>query len=145
MWLGNDNYHPMNESYGGNIPARIWSRFMKGALQNVAKHDFIFPGDEVKKIASCGGGYGPFEYYLSGTEPLTPCGRPQAPQPNAFGGPVGLSNENASMPPAPTFSPEPSAPPPPADATQPPDSVGDGTNYVPLDSPAPAGTAQPRR
>ena len=32
VWLGNDNYTPMNESYGGNIPARIWARFMKAAL-----------------------------------------------------------------------------------------------------------------
>jgi penicillin-binding protein 1A len=146
VWIGNDNYHPMNESYGGNVPARIWARFMKGALQNVAKHDFVYPGDEVKKVASCGDGYGPYEYYLSGTEPLTRCGRPQGPPPGAFGGPLGLSNNSANLPPAPTFSPEPTAPPPPvADPTQPPDTVGDGTNYVPLDSPAPAATTQPRR
>ena len=30
----------MNESYGGNIPARTWARFMRAALANVAKHDF---------------------------------------------------------------------------------------------------------
>ncbi len=144
VWIGNDNYHPMNESYGGNIPARIWARFMKESLVNVAKHDFVFPGDEVKKVAACGDGYGPYEYYLSGTEPLSPCGRPQTAPANAFGGPVGLSNNSASLPPAPTFSPEPTAPPPPP-APQPPDSIGDGTNYVPLDSPAPGATAQPRR
>jgi len=144
VWIGNDNYHPMNESYGGNIPARIWARFMKDALQNVAKHDFVYPGDEVKKIASCGRGYGAYEYYLSGTEPLSPCGRPQAPQPNTFAGPLGLSNNSASMPPAPTFSPEPTAPPPPLEATQPPEGAGDGTNDVPLDSPSPSGTARPR-
>ncbi|HKU67650.1 MAG TPA: PBP1A family penicillin-binding protein [Candidatus Baltobacteraceae bacterium] len=146
VWVGNDNYHPMNESYGGNIPARIWARFMKGALVNVAKHDFVFPGDEVKKIASCGGGYGHYEYYLAGTEPATPCGRPQTPkQAGAFGQPVGMSNNSASMPPAPTFSPEPTAPP--VVTTPPPDSVGDGQNYIPLDSPSPApqGTTQPQR
>ena len=136
VWIGNDNYHPMNESYGGNIPARIWARFMKNALVNVAKHDFVFPGDEVKKIASCGRSYGPWEYYLNGTEPLTPCGTPQAPKQNGFGGGVGLSNNSESLPPAPTFSPEPTAPP--VDPTQPPDTVGDGTNYVPLDSPIPS-------
>ncbi len=146
VWIGNDNYHPMNESYGGNIPARIWSRFMKSALKNVAKHDFVFPGEEVKKVASCGGGYGAYEYFLAGTEPLTRCGRPQGPARGTFGGPIGLSNNSASMPPAPTFSPEPSAPPPPpAQPTQPPNSVGDGTNYVPLDSPSPAATVQPQR
>lgn len=144
VWIGNDNYHPMNESYGGNIPARIWARFMKGALQNVAKHDFVFPGDEVKKLASCGGGYGKYEYYLSGTEPLTPCGTPQVPkQVGAFGQPVGKSNGSADMPPAPTYSPQPSAPP--VTTTQPPDAVGDGQNYVPLDSPSPGATTQPRR
>ncbi len=143
VWIGNDNYHPMNESYGGNIPARIWARFMKSALENVAKHDFVFPGDEVKKVAACGGGYGPYEYYLTGTEPLTPCGSPQLPQAAAFGGPLHASNGSSDMPPAPTFSPPPTAPPP-REAAQPPDSVGDGTNYVPLDSPAPVVSTQPR-
>ncbi len=32
VWIGNDNYSRMNESYGGNIPARIWARFMSAAL-----------------------------------------------------------------------------------------------------------------
>jgi penicillin-binding protein 1A len=145
VWIGNDNYHPMNESYGGNIPARIWARFMKGALQNVAKHDFIYPGDEVKKVASCGRGYGPYEYYLSGTEPLSPCGRPQAPTGNAFGGAIGLSNNSASMPPAPTFSPEPTAPPPPPQVTQPPDAGNADVIDVPTSSPGPGATAQPKR
>ena len=116
VWLGNDNYHPMSESYGGNIPARIWARFMQAALKNVAKHDFIFPGDEVAKVASCGGGYGPYEYFLSGTEPVTPCGRPR-PLPSAAAAaaaaPAGVQViVPATMPPAPTFSPEPTAPPP---------------------------------
>lgn len=143
VWIGNDDYKPMNESYGGDIPARIWARFMKGALVNVAKHDFVFPGDEVKKVASCGGGYGPYEYYLDGTQPVTPCGRPQMlKHDNAFGQPVGTSNTSTDMPPAPTYSPEPTAPP--VTTTPPPDSVGDGENYIPLDSPAPAGTTKPR-
>jgi penicillin-binding protein 1A len=148
VWLGNDNYHPMNESYGGNIPARIWARFMKDALQGVAKHDFVFPGDEVKKVASCGRGYGPYEYYLAGTEPVTPCGEAHPlKQAAGFEG-LNKSNDSTDLPPAPTFSPQPTAPP--VDPTQPPNSVGDGTNYVPLESPAPespapAVTAQPKR
>ena len=119
VWLGNDNYHPMSESYGGNIPARIWARFMQAALKNVAKHDFIFPGDEVKKVASCGGGYGPYEYFLSGTEPISPCGRPR-PLPSAAAADAAAVTGGvqviapANMPPAPTFSPEPTAPPPDA-------------------------------
>ena len=65
VWLGNDNYTPMNESYGGNIPARIWARFMKAALAGTPQHDFPFPADEVAKVAGCGRGY---EYFLKGTE-----------------------------------------------------------------------------
>ena len=145
VWLGNDNYHPMNESYGGNIPARIWARFMKAALQGVAKHDFVFPGDEVKKVASCGRGYGPYEYYLAGTEPVTPCGDAR-PLKQTGSEAVNKGADSSDLPPAPTFSPEPTAPP--VDPTQPPNSVGDGTNYVPLESPAPespapGATAQP--
>ncbi|HZZ64124.1 MAG TPA: PBP1A family penicillin-binding protein [Candidatus Baltobacteraceae bacterium] len=150
VWIGNDNYHPMNESYGGNIPARIWARFMKSALKNVAKHDFVFPGDEVKKLAACGGGYGRYEYYLSGTEPLSPCGRPQPPPPNAFGAPLGLSNAaSESMPPAPTFSPEPTAPPPPPEASpaqEPADTTVDQPAQSPQAAPSPQAvqTAKPQ-
>jgi penicillin-binding protein 1A len=73
VWLGNDDYTPMVESYGGNVPARIWARFMKAALAGIPPHDFTFPTDEVAKVAGCGsGGY---EYYLKGTEPLAGCGR----------------------------------------------------------------------
>ncbi len=112
VWLGNDNYHPMSESYGGNIPARIWARFMQGALKNVAKHDFIFPGGEVSKVASCGGGYGPFEYFLTGTEPISPCGHPRPLASQAAAAAAGVPIITGNMPPAPTFSPEPTAPPP---------------------------------
>jgi penicillin-binding protein 1A len=139
VWIGNDDYHPMNESYGGDVPARIWARFMKGALQNVAKHDFVFPGDEVKKMASCGRGYGPYEYYLAGTEPTTPCGAAHVPkQVGAFGQPIRQSDASASMPPAPTFSPEPSAPP--VVTTPAPDAADNAQNYIPYDSPSPAAT-----
>jgi membrane peptidoglycan carboxypeptidase len=66
VWLGNDDYTQMNESYGGNVPARIWARFMKAALAGTPPHDFTVPTDEIAKSAGCGGGY---EYYLRGTEP----------------------------------------------------------------------------
>ncbi len=65
VWLGNDDYSRMVESYGGNVPARIWARFMKAALTGVKHHDFPIP-DDVVRMASCGGGN---EYYLKGTEP----------------------------------------------------------------------------
>ncbi len=53
VWLGNDDYTPMNESYGGNIPARTWARFMKAALAHTPKHEFAYPGSEVRKLAYC--------------------------------------------------------------------------------------------
>jgi penicillin-binding protein 1A len=65
VWLGNDDYEPMVESYGGNIPARIWARFMKAALAGTPPHEFPFPSDEVSKVGGCGRGT---EYYLKGTE-----------------------------------------------------------------------------
>jgi penicillin-binding protein 1A len=75
VWLGNDDYTAMNESYGGNIPARTWARFMRAALANVPKHDFTFPSTEVSKIAMCG--YGSrYEYFLKGTEPRSTCASP---------------------------------------------------------------------
>jgi len=101
VWIGNDNYAPMNESYGGNIPARTWARFMQAALEKVPKHDFPFPNGEVIKVAGCGGGS---EYYLPGTEPLSRCSSPGAARPvdiNAYQAPEGP----ATLQPLPTASP----------------------------------------
>ena len=72
VWLGNDDYRQMNESFGGNIPARTWARFMKAALAKTPKHDFPFPATEVKKLAYCGEPRR-FEYFLAGTEPRASC------------------------------------------------------------------------
>ena len=103
VWLGNDDYSRMNESYGGNVPARIWARFMKAALAGTPPHDFTVPTDEVTKLAACGGGY---EYYLKGEEPYSPCGDAYAQnaQPYATLAPY------ASLPPQPTLPP--TLPPP---------------------------------
>jgi len=68
VWFGNDDYSRMNESYGGNVPARTWARFMKAALAGTPKNDFPFPASEVRKLAYCGQPH-KFEYYLQGTEP----------------------------------------------------------------------------
>jgi membrane peptidoglycan carboxypeptidase len=62
----------MNESYGGNVPARIWARFMRAALAHVAKHEFAYPGSEVRKLAYCGASK-KYEYFLEGTEPKSSC------------------------------------------------------------------------
>lgn len=115
VWLGNDDYKKMSESYGGNIPARIWARFMRGALDKIAKHDFKFPSDEVKKVASCHNSYERFDYYLVGTEPVSPCGSPQRSQKGlgrlgeAAGG-IATPDANATVIPLPTLAP--GTPPP---------------------------------
>ncbi|MGH7706747.1 MAG: transglycosylase domain-containing protein, partial [Vulcanimicrobiaceae bacterium] len=72
VWLGNDNYSRMRESYGGNIPARIWARFMRAALAKTPKHDFDFPAAEVVRVPICGKA-ARFEYYVDGTEPSRAC------------------------------------------------------------------------
>jgi penicillin-binding protein 1A len=71
VWLGNDDYRAMSESYGGNIPARAWARFMKAALLKTPKHNFVYPSSELRKVAYCGQAKR-FEYFLAGTEPQ-PC------------------------------------------------------------------------
>ncbi|HTX58079.1 MAG TPA: PBP1A family penicillin-binding protein [Verrucomicrobiae bacterium] len=119
VWLGNDDYTPMVESYGGNIPARIWARFMKAALAGTPPHPFP-QSDEVVRVASCSGGY---EYYLKGTEPAS-CGRDETASDDD------VNATAAPLPPPPTA--------PPLDTPPPADSIGDGTNSVPLDTPAAA-------
>jgi penicillin-binding protein 1A len=129
VWLGNDDYTQMNESYGGNIPARIWARFMKAALAGTPKHDFPYPSDEVAKVGGCGRGY---EYYLKGTEPESPCGRSfdaYDPESDDAEPPVGSLPEptvppaNASPPPTIPPLTTPSASALPADTTSPSDAV----------------------
>jgi len=133
VWLGNDDYTRMNESYGGNIPARIWARFMKAALVNVAKHDFPFPADQVTRVAGCSrGGY---EYYVNGTQPVSGCGTSAGYQAAAAATDVPV---DAVVP-----SKAPSAAPSAAALTPPPDSVGDGEHFVPLDPPSTAASAAP--
>jgi penicillin-binding protein 1A len=116
VWIGNDDYSPMRESYGGDIPARIWARFMKAALAGVPKHNFRVPVDEV---LACRG-----YYFLDGTQPLS-CG----PTYNA-------AQQSAAPPQA---SPTPSVDPAQTlgpNQTPPPNSISDGTKYVPLGSSA---------
>lgn len=70
VWIGNDDYSRMHESYGGDVPARIWARFMKAALAHTPPHDFAFPAGEVVRVASC---YGGVDVYLDGTQPAQSC------------------------------------------------------------------------
>ncbi|MGA7354723.1 MAG: transglycosylase domain-containing protein [Candidatus Cybelea sp.] len=128
VWLGNDNYTPMVESYGGNIPARIWARFMKAALAKTPKHEFPFPSDEVAKVAGCGRGN---EYYLRGTEPESGCGSSidnyEAQQDTSY--PEAASLAQPTVPPA-SATPPPTIPPLPTES--------------PLESPSPEPTVERR-
>jgi len=132
VWFGNDDYSRMNESYGGNIPARVWARFMKAALAKIPKHDFPFPADQVTRAAGCNGGY---EYYVNGTQPVSGCGSTSRYQ--------AASEVTASPADAIAPSAAPSTTAASAIATPPPDSVGDGTHYLPLDSPSAAASVAP--
>jgi penicillin-binding protein 1A len=131
VWFGNDNYSRMTEAYGGGVPAMTWAHYMKAALAGVAKHDFTMPADQVIRVASCSGRP---DLYLIGTQPSS--------------GGCGTLNEAAQDPatdaPAPTDAPT-LAP----NQTPPPNSVSDGTHYIPLassaPSPSPRPTAHPKR
>ncbi|MBV8423937.1 MAG: PBP1A family penicillin-binding protein [Candidatus Eremiobacteraeota bacterium] len=115
VWLGNDNYARMDESYGGNIPARMWARFMKGALADTPHHEFEMPKSEVRKVRLCGSGR--IEYFLAGTGPAESCGSLEEAPPKA--------------------APVPAATP----TDVPPGMVGDGEHFMKLDNSPP--TAAP--
>jgi penicillin-binding protein 1A len=114
VWLGNDDYSRMNESYGGNVPARTWARFMRAALAHTPKHNFVFPSSEVVKQAYCGTPK-KFEYFLAGTQTgscatgsvfnahraaafgAAPAGFPPAPQADATAAAAPANNTPASV------------------------------------------------
>jgi len=134
VWIGNDKYEPMNQSFGGNIPARIWARFMRKALEKTKPHDFVVPVGEVHKLKLCGTGRD--EVFVAGSEPVHTCGasddtttpsttyrrRRHAAAPAGPAGPLG---HVASVP---------RVPPTIVPLTPPPDTVGDGQTFVRLDS-----------
>jgi membrane peptidoglycan carboxypeptidase len=104
VWVGNDDYTPMYESYGGNVPARTWARFMKLALAGVKPEDFVMPPD-VERVAVCAGGNyrapagsgGREEFFLPGTAPLAMCNVPKpTPSPPA----VSSQDAGAQAPPS---------------------------------------------
>jgi penicillin-binding protein 1A len=147
VWIGNDDYTRMNESYGGNIPARIWARFMKKALDKVKPHDFTLPVGEVHKVRLCGTGKD--EVFLTGTEPERTCGTVDDSSPAPY------SRHRHAYEPAPLAPAVPIAkaavprtPPTLVPLTPAPDSIGDGQYFQRLDSApsaAPAAAQQPQR
>jgi penicillin-binding protein 1A len=129
VWIGNDHYERMNESYGGNIPARIWARFMKRALAKTKPHDFVMPVGEVVKARLCGSGRD--DYFLVGTDQHT-CGT-VADTPSSR---TATRSGGAAVPlaPLPVVHAAPRTPPSLAPMTPPPDAVGDGQTYQRLDA-----------
>jgi penicillin-binding protein 1A len=121
VWVGNDNNSRMHESYGGDIPARIWARFMKAALAKTPKHDFVFPVGEVRRVTLCDSGRS--EVFISGTEPSHTCGNGATPSPYAQ--PV----KKAAAAPAKAAIAAPAAPATPA---VPDNAVGDGDHFQTL-------------
>jgi penicillin-binding protein 1A len=137
VWIGNDDYHRMTESYGGDIPARIWAKFMKAALAHTPPHDFVMPAGEVRRVTLCDTGKP--EVFLTGTVPDHTCGDGSTPPPVA---PATVRHViKAAVAPAPAAADadaasEPAAPAPPKD------SIGDGTTFKSLDT-RPAAPATP--
>jgi len=131
VWLGNDDYTRMNESYGGNIPARIWARFMKAALAKTPKHDFVLPVGEVRKVTLCGSGRS--EVFLVGTEPAHTCGDGEVHTKKKPAQTIGAPMTPVAVPKAPIST----APDVPAN------SVGDGTTFQRLDNGTPAPVKSP--
>jgi penicillin-binding protein 1A len=124
VWIGNDDYHRMNESYGGNIPARIWARFMKAALAKTPKHDFVQPASEVRRVTLCDTGRP--EVFLTGTEPSRVCGDGSTPPPAGEARTAAAAvKKAASVPKAAVAAPA-------APAT--PHGIGDGTTFESLDT-----------
>jgi penicillin-binding protein 1A len=46
VWMGDDHGRPMAKVAGGELPARLWRRFMVAAHQGLPVHDFIAPAAE---------------------------------------------------------------------------------------------------
>ncbi|MDQ6766389.1 MAG: PBP1A family penicillin-binding protein [Candidatus Eremiobacteraeota bacterium] len=128
VWVGNDDYSRMYESYGGNVPARTWASFMKSALKGVAVEQFGEIPPDVQRVRICNdsrrappGVSGRTEYFLNGTAPLAYCTPRHSPTPRATANAPG----QIAVPFGPLQSPTPnvdqpqsSAPPPPVDAPQ---------------------------
>jgi len=116
VWLGNDNYSRMNESYGGNIPARVWARFMKESLAGTPPRDFDVPKAEVHAVRLCSTGR--VMWFLTGTGPAQSCGPVEEAPP-------------AAPRAAPTATPIP------------PGMVGDGEHFININNNPPSPAPQP--
>ncbi|MFH0800811.1 MAG: penicillin-binding protein 1A [bacterium] len=53
VWIGNDDYSPMVHSYGGDIPAGIWAKFMKSALAKEKIMAFETQKSDLDEVMIC--------------------------------------------------------------------------------------------
>ncbi len=154
VWVGNDDYTRMNESYGGNIPARIWARFMKKALAGTKPHDFALPVGEVQRVKLCSTGKD--EVFLTGTGPERTCGTPDdtsSPAPYRRRHRTADAGLPAPYAPAAVAAlpravsaaalPLPKTPPTLVPLTPPPDAIGDGQTFQSLATEPQAPAAEP--
>ena len=82
VYIGNDDRKPLgNKMTGGVVAAPIWAKFMKNALKNNEKKDFLQP-DKITKISVCKeSGLLPTDScpeiltvaFIKGTEPVSYC------------------------------------------------------------------------
>lgn len=143
VWVGNDDYSKMYESYGGNVPARIWARFMRNALAGQKVEDFESPPPDVQVVRVCGnnrrarpGQGGRSEYFLNGTAPLEYCSEAR----HVAAGKRDIGPQDQSTPVPAATSPPPAAAPTPAPADSSTPLVD-----LPATPPVTAVTAPPRR
>jgi penicillin-binding protein 1A len=139
VWIGNDDYRRMNESYGGNIPARIWARFMKASLAHTPPHDFVLPAGEVRRVTLCDTGRP--EVFLTNTVPIRTCGDGSTPAPVTTTVHHAAAGSTKTVLPAVPVT-DPKAPAAPSTPGEPKDSVGDGETFQSLDT-KPAAPATP--
>jgi len=53
VWIGNDDFSPMERVYGGDYPAMIWSDFMKKAEEKLPVTDFKLPESDYVEVDIC--------------------------------------------------------------------------------------------
>ena len=150
VWVGNDDYSRMYESYGGNVPARTWANFMRAALKDVPVQQFGPMPSDVTTARICAdsrrappGVKGRAEYFLNGTAPLAYCVPRSNPTPSpgasqgldvAPFGPVESPSPNGAVQASPDAAAVEASPQ--AEAVQSPPAPSDGSN-PPDPSPTP--------
>ena len=106
VWIGNDDYTPMERVYGGDYPAIIWGDFMKKAHENLEVKDFELPEGEYVELTVCNESgllAGPncphksTRLFSKGSEPQETCNLSHAPTPKPDGPTVGDDDDSGKI------------------------------------------------